>query len=160
MTPPDYITTEWGTRRAVLPDRRYWILNPAGHRLTEARAAYGMDGKTVEWFLGGEATLIVPPLPAATDWCCDICSATILTRWGDEPWPVPMEGSYALCAEHQAMVEESPEDDAYTGDPIPGTRRGPWPLRACTCPPCAHWITEWAKAGYLSRAQQPTNGRL
>lgn len=122
-------------------DGRYWILDPAGHRQADA-ADRPADGTTVD-FLGGEAIIIAPPLPDDDDWLCDLCSTEpILTRWGDEPWPVPAVGSYALCNTCREKVEADPRT-TDRGDPIPGTRNGPWPWDACTCHACTAQLLAW-----------------
>jgi hypothetical protein len=129
-----------------MSDERFWITNPAGHRLAEARGFYGRDGEETT-FLGAPAILIVPPQLEPGTWICDICSEPILSSWGEEPMPIPLAGSYALCQRHQEAVENGPEDDPRTGDPIPGTRRGPWPLQLCACQPCTYWVQEWGRRG-------------
>ena len=118
-------------------DPRYWILNPTGHRLAEARQFYGRDGEEVDTVFG-KATLIVPPQPEPEDWFCDLCSETILTRWGDEPFPVPMFGSYALCAEHYYEFQGNPLDDPRTGEPL-DEPMGLWPMLACSCQACRQY---------------------
>lgn len=119
-------------------DPRFWILNPTGHRLAESRQFYGKDGDMVDTVFG-EAVLIVPPQPAASDWYCDICSEIILTRWGDEPFPVPMFSSYALCAEHFYEFQEGERDDPESGEPIPGSKWGLWPMMSCGCQACRQY---------------------
>jgi hypothetical protein len=117
-------------------------MNPAGHRAYEGEAFPYADGDTVE-FLGAEAVIIRPPQPAPADWYCDICSRPLLTAWGDEPMPIPLAGSYALCPDHQQSVEEGPRTDTE-GEPIEGTTNGPWPPAGCHCPPCVYTTQRWA----------------
>jgi hypothetical protein len=125
-----------------MPENRYWILNPVGHRLTEQRGYYGRDGEEVETVFG-PATLIVPPQPPVDEWYCDMCSEPILVKWGDEPFPVPMFGSYALCAEHYEEAKGWHPDDERTGDPIPSLVLGEWPGNVCRCQPCTSQTVVW-----------------
>ena len=120
------------------PDNRFWILDPSGHRRVEnGRKDQYRDGDMVDTVFG-EAVLIIPPAPPAEDWYCDICSEIILTKWGREPFPVPMMGGYALCLEHFNKTIESPIYDMDTDEVIPGSRMGEWPMRGCSCPACVN----------------------
>lgn len=126
------------------PDRRHWILDPAGHRRHWTQEAADRDGETVT--IGGlEFVNVVPPAPEDDDdWVCDVCTTPILTRWGAEPFPVPMDGSYALCSDHFQTAQTQERSDGW-GEPIPGTRRGVWPPQACTCPPCRVQFAVWER---------------
>lgn len=125
------------------PDERHWIMNPAGHR-QHANATDPHHGDTVE-FLGRPAVVIKPDLYMEPgEWICDICNAPILTSWAGEPFPVPVDGTYALCADHRERVEQGPDYDSH-GDPIAGSTLGPWPAAGCTCPPCARTTEAWAR---------------
>ncbi len=114
---------------AVRPDdqRRYWILDPAGHRQVWIEAL-PEDGEMIDSFMG-PAVAIVPSPPAVDEpWVCDrLCSETILTVWGGEPFPVPSDGSYALCADHFESVR--------------GNRL--WPSRMCGCGACLAQAKRW-----------------
>ena len=124
-----------------MSDPRFWILDPAGHRRVEnGFKDQHKDGDLVDTIFG-EAVLIIPPAPPAEDWYCDICSEIILTKWGRQPWPVAMFGSYALCLEHYNGMKDSEWDDEHTGEPIPGTRMGEWPTMACSCGACLGQVT-------------------
>lgn len=120
---------------------RFWITDPRGHRLHE-RQHNPPDGSTIDTPFG-EAVVIRPPLPPGDLWVCDLCNEEILTRFGGEPWPVPMFGGYALCHDHLIEAMDWPEEDNRTGEEIPGTHLGPWPLHVCACPPCVHKATDW-----------------
>lgn len=120
---------------------RFWITDPGGHRiLYEQRPE--KDGDLIDTAFG-EAVIIRPPAPPPDDWYCDLCSEPILTRFGEEPWPVPMFGSYALCHDHLIEAMEWPEEDDRTGEEIIGTRLGPWPVHVCACPPCTRKAIDW-----------------
>jgi hypothetical protein len=120
---------------------RFWITDPRGHRLYEEEHK-PEDGSLIDTVFG-EAVVIRPPLPPGDLWVCDLCNEEILTRFGGEPWPVPMFGGYALCHDHLVEAMEWPEEDNRTGAEIVGTRLGPWPLHVCACPPCVHKATDW-----------------
>ena len=123
-------------------DRRHWIPNPIGHRLAEARLYYGRDGEEIDSVFG-KATLIVTPYPDAEDWVCDLCSQMILTKWGSEPFPVPMFGSYAMCMDHYNEAVAQWKHDTDEGD-VSDVPLGEWPLFACSCQPCQSTIQTWA----------------
>lgn len=119
------------------PDTRFWILDPAGHRRVEnGLKDQHKDGDIIDHPIFGEAVLIIPPAPPAEEWYCDICSEPMLTKFGRQPWPVPMIGSYALCLDHFNQFKDAPWDDEDTGDVIEGTRMGEWPYRGCRCGAC------------------------
>lgn len=123
-----------------MEDPRFWILDPPGHRV--ANASPHQDGDIVDTMFG-EAVVIAPPLPPVEDWVCDFCNQPILVKWGDEPFPVAMFGSYALCLEHYNEVIASwTHDDPMTGEStdIP---MGPWPDQACGCDPCVIQFAAW-----------------
>ena len=113
----------------VQPDdqRRYWILDPTGHRQVWIEAL-PEDGEMIDSFMG-PAVAIVPTPPAVDEpWVCDrLCSETILTVWGGEPFPVPSDGSYALCAAHFESMR--------------GNRL--WPSRMCGCVACLAQAKRW-----------------
>ncbi len=140
-------------------DRRFWVLDPAGHR---ADWAEGLpeDGAVVEDgpFKGAEH-IVLPPPDDPDDWVCDFCNTTILTRWGAEPFPVPMDGSYALCADHYEKIQSDPEEEF--GEIIPGTRRGLWPAQLCSCGACftqaAHWFPMLDRAYGLMTGKEAMN---
>lgn len=76
-----------------------------------------------------DAVAIVPPVPDGDDWACDRCNATILTRWGDEPFPVPTDGDWALC--HDCKTDQE-------------ARQSPWPAAMlCACAPCRQQAQRW-----------------
>lgn len=105
---------------------KYWILDPGGHR-REWAAGLPQDGEMIDTSFG-EAVAIVPAPPDdLDDWICDYCSETVLTRWGKEPFPVPSDGSYALCSKH-----------------FEKTRKGQvWPARFCGCTACVDQAVRW-----------------
>lgn len=138
---------------ALAEERRHWIPNPVGHRLAESRQYYGRDGEMVDTVFG-EAVLIVPPQPAAEDWYCDLCSELILTKWGDQPFPVPMFGSYAMCMAHYNEAVAEWKHDTDEGD-VSDVPMGEWPLLACTCDPCISTLHGWMKA----QAERMSEGR-
>ena len=121
-------------------DPRYWILNPSGHRLNAELAMLGRDGEMVESAIG-PAQLIVPPAGEPTDWVCDLCSQPILVRWGEEPFPVPMYASNALCLDHFNEAKDWPfEDGTGTEYPFP---YGEWPAQLCSCSACRFTMSDW-----------------
>jgi len=122
-------------------DRRFWVLDPAGHR-TEWAKQLPEDGSIQEDgpFAGAEH-IVMPPPEDPDDWVCDFCNTTILTRWGAEPFPVPMDGSYALCGEHYEKHQNDPKEEF--GEIIPGTRMGLWPSRMCGCAACDAQSWKW-----------------
>jgi len=99
---------------------RGWIANPAEHRRVER----SIPVEAIDGMFGG-AKVIVLPYPPDDEWFCDVCNAQILTRWGDEPFPVPVDGSYALCG------------DCYE------RAGGRWPIRGCVCEGCLPTIKQW-----------------
>lgn len=110
-----------------MTDRRHWILDPAGHRTAWA-AGLPADGENIT-IDGLDAVAIVPPVPDGDDWACDRCNATILTRWGDEPFPVPTDGDWALC--HDCKTDQE-------------ARQSPWPAAMlCACAPCRQQAQRW-----------------
>lgn len=120
-------------------DNRYWITNPVGHRSIPVPYT---DGEMVETIFG-LTEMIVPPAPPADEWICDMCNEPILVKYGDEPFPVPMLGGYALCLDHfNEVVEHWTHDDPDTGEPtdIP---MGDWPMQSCGCMPCTLQTMEW-----------------
>jgi hypothetical protein len=122
-------------------DDRHWILNPAGHRLNAELGMVGRDGEEIDHPVFGKAELIVGPPNLDEGWVCDLCSLPILTRYGDEPFPVPMLGSYALCLEHFNEAQTWPyEDSAGTQYPYP---MGEWPANLCACSACAFTAGDW-----------------
>lgn len=123
------------------PDRRHWIMDPAGHRKIW-QTGLPEDGSIVNTVFG-EAVAIVPPPPDdLNDWVCDYCNGEILTRWGNEPFPVPMDGSNALCMAHFHQQQENPVYDTY-GEPIHGSRQGLWPAAVCQCAACVEQTARW-----------------
>jgi hypothetical protein len=117
------------------------VLDPAGHRETAAvdRPKTGDDASD---FFGGEpgVWIVMDDHLDPDEWICDVCNATILTRWGDEPMPVPMLGSNALCGDCRHAVEAT---------------EGPWPAAGCTCAACGVRFLIWADeiaAAYNLRA--------
>lgn len=72
-----------------------WIMDPRGHRRLE-NAHMADAPATVEW-LGQEVNLITQPAKHE-EWICDYCNATIGIGSIEDPQPVPLAGSYALCA--------------------------------------------------------------
>lgn len=122
-------------------DRRFWVLNPTGHRLTSDRQSYGRDGEEINTPFG-KAALIVLPSPPAAEWYCDLCSEQLLTKWGDEPWPVAMIGSYALCPKDMYQIMEQNYVDQDSGEELP-FKMGEWPAQICTCQPCDSQMQTW-----------------
>ncbi len=131
------------TRR--VPENRGWILDPAGHRHLMTGGEIRKTGDQVETPFG-KATLVVMPYPDdASEWICDLCNEQILTKWGDEPFPVAMVGnSYALCNECRLKYEKGPATGT-DGEPIYITgldgydvveAEGPWPFSLCICAAC------------------------
>ena len=135
---------------SINPDRetenRGWILDPTGHRALDM--GYGPPEKVDTPF--GKATVIHMGYPDdASEWICDLCNEPILTVWGDEPFPVPTYGSYALCHVDYYKLQLGPATNRHTGedltDPSTGAivPEGPWPLRMCRCPACYVTAIEW-----------------
>ena len=120
---------------------RFWITDPRGHRLHE-EGRKPEDGSLIDTVFG-EAVVIRTPLPPGDMWVCDLCSEEMLTRFGADAWPVAMLGGYALCLQHMNEAEDWPDEDNRTGEPIPGTRLGLWPLHICACPPCTQTAIRW-----------------
>lgn len=107
--------------------RQYWILDPAGHR-NEWASNLPEDGAVVEEGpFKGAAHIVLPPPDDPEDWVCDYCNEIILTVWGGEPFPVPSDGSYALCAVDYAKVR--------------GGRL--WPATFCACGACVAQAERW-----------------
>ncbi len=107
-------------------ERRYWILDPVGHRRLWAEQL-PEDGSVVDSFMG-PAVMIVPPQPADDEpWICDVCNEIILTVWGGEPFPVPSDGSYALCFHHY---------ETYRSGHL-------WPSNLCACDACIDQAKRW-----------------
>ena len=131
-------------------DHRYWILNPTGHRLNANLAMVGRDGEMVDSAIG-RAQLIVPEPGEPDDWVCDLCSTPILVRWGEEPFPVPMFGSNALCLDHFNEAKGwNYEDDAGVEYPF---TYGEWPANICLCSACQFTMADWypqLKVAYAS----------
>lgn len=127
--------------REPAPEDRFWITDPAGHRQHENERTDHLVGETIQTVFGDAVVMAGPTLPP-DEWICDLCNDRILTRWGDEPWPVPMVGGYALCIDHYHQLQEQPETDRF-GEPIRGSRLGPWPQIACNCDPCQTQIRAW-----------------
>ena len=121
-------------------DDRYWILHPRGHRAyaSEFRPSVG---DMVE-FMGEMVPVIASTIPVDGTWICDLCNTDILIDWGDEPFPVPLIGSNALCLKCFTEVQEWPKMDEW-GDDIRGTRLGDWPAHLCTCLPCTFQMLTW-----------------
>jgi len=115
-------------------DRRMWILDPAGHR-AEWAEKLPEDGTIItDGPFAGAEHIVLPPPDDPNDWVCDYCNTTILTRWGDEPFPVPMDGSNALCADHYERIQNNPYDDEVGG---------PWPAQMCGCAACFSQAGKW-----------------
>ncbi len=112
---------------------RYWILNPAGHRKLWAEQL-PEDGAMVDTQFGRAVAIVPPPPDDLDDWICDYCNQPILTRWGLEPFPVPMDGSNAICEDHYEKIQK---------------REGRWPSRFCGCVACIAQATSWRP--YLAR---------
>ena len=143
-----------------VPENRGWILDPAGHRHLATSGETRQTGDRIDTPFG-KATLIIMPLPDdLSDWVCDLCNQQILTKWGDEPFPVPMIGnSYALCNDCRLKYEKAPATDVdgeelYEPDPYfdPTYRgdlsvqlvlEGPWPFSLCTCAACYLQAVIW-----------------
>lgn len=121
---------------------RFWITDPIGHRIFAEMMRTEKDGDLIDTVFG-EAVVIRPPAPPADEWYCDLCSEPILTMFGEEPWPVPMFGSYALCHDHLIEAMDWPEEDNRTGEEILGTKLGPWPVHVCACIPCVKKAQDW-----------------
>lgn len=117
----------------------YWITNPGGHRRQWRSEVAGQDGTVIDGPFG-PTTMIVPPAPEDDDeWVCDFCNGQILTLWGNEPWPVPSHGSYALCNECARSVMDSEGWEV-------------WPLMSCGCAACRATSSVWM-ARYMERVQ-------
>ncbi len=125
-----------------MPENRGWVLDPTGHRHLANSGEVRQTGEQIETPFG-KATLIVLPPPAdMSDWVCDFCNETILTLWGDEPWPVAMIGnSYALCNECRLDYEKAPASD-LEGEAITELQ-GPWPFSLCSCGACYQQALIW-----------------
>ena len=116
---------------------RYWILNPAGHRQA-ATPATEADLEGTPW----EGAAVIDLSAAMGDtWVCDLCNEEILTVWGDEPWPVPVLGSDALCADHYYQAQGWYHQDPY-GEPT-ARQLGVWPAQVCTCTACTDQLELW-----------------
>jgi hypothetical protein len=127
-----------------MSDQRHWIMNPRGHRAFANEMNPHQTGDTVDTPMG-EAVFLKLPDPQGGAWYCDICSSQILTAWGDEPMPVPADGSYALCGPCRERIEQGPRFSDRTGEPIPNTQAGPWPPAGCNCPPCQNTTQAWGR---------------
>lgn len=124
-------------------DERHWILDPGGHR--EAMAlTLPKTGDDAELFGQPAVWIVLDDGLAPTEWICDLCNSRILTTWGEEPMPVPLIGSAALCADCRAAVE---------------AEEGPWPAQGCQCQACAIWFLIWMReiaVAYNLRIGPPT----
>ena len=132
----------YGENRA--PDNRGWVLNPEAHRAA-ADAQQDPQRKTGDEIMTpfGKATLFVMPSPDDLSlWYCDLCNQQILTKWGDEPFPVAMIGnSHALCNDCRIDFEGSNASDIH-GEPM-DELEGLWPFRLCRCNGCFITGVEW-----------------
>lgn len=136
---------------------RTWTIDAVAHRRRWRESTAGKDGTVDDMGF----TVIVPPAPDADDeWICDLCNDPILTRFGDEPWPVPMLGTYALCWNCARRIADGcdahdwyPEGDymvcencgAVLAFQIDGTDvvDGTWSHLVCACPDCRAWVDRW-----------------
>lgn len=101
----------------------YWVMDPIGHRRHEQAQPIPTEME----FLGEMVPVIHGATLVGDEWVCDLCNETMLTRWGSEPWPIPVWGGYAVCPnEMDAFAKE---------DGLPGG--------ACMCPPCLVWLQRW-----------------
>lgn len=125
-----------------MPENRGWVLNPEGHRAFRENQQQGETGDILNTPFG-KATLFVMPSPDDLSlWYCDLCNEQILTRWGDEPFPVAMIGdSYALCNKCRIRYENDHAADIH-GEPM-DELNGLWPFRLCTCPGCRPTGLDW-----------------
>lgn len=165
MTLPNRPTTITTDDLALLPhnnprrvkETRAWVMDPAGHRAFIAGQYQGPESGDKVPTPFGEATVLRMPLPDDyADWYCDLCSKQILTRFGNEPFPVPMFSTYALCLDHFNEMQQGPATDAYSGEDLyeeltqPNGEvisvpvlEGPWPLVMCRCPACYETALAW-----------------
>jgi len=135
-----------------IPENRGWVLDPAGHRHLATGGEIRQTGEQVDTPFG-KATLIVMPVPDnLSDWICDFCNQTILTMWGNEPWPVAMVGnSYALCNDCRLDYEHEPatgvDEEEIIVINLQGEElvllEGSWPFSLCTCAACYLQATIW-----------------
>ena len=122
-----------------LPEGRGWVINPAEHRLVEM--GYESPDEVMTPF--GKAVVFHMPMPDDPSlWICDLCNIQILTKWGDEPFPVAMLGnSHAFCNDCRLKMEEGQATD--TMGEVMDELEGPWPFRICGCPGCRPTAMEW-----------------
>lgn len=119
-------------------DTRYWVLDPAAHR----RYSEGGTPELAGTFWEDAAIIDMAQGLAPDEWYCDLCNLPILTRWGGEPFPVPMLGGSALCADHYEEAQGWHHEDEY-GEPT-DQLLGLWPPAACTGEACCRpWLIAW-----------------
>ena len=138
-----------------MPENRGWILDPTGHRHLENSGEVRQTGEQIKTPFGIATLIVLPPPADMSDWICDFCNETILTLWGDEPWPVAMIGnSYALCNECRLDYEKSPASDLdgekmVSQSVVNGRElitillQGPWPFSLCSCGACYQQALIW-----------------
>jgi hypothetical protein len=126
----------------------YWIVDPVGHRVLEnENRRLNPPPETVETEFG-EAFVIDTTTTMPVDlYICDSCNAEMVIQFGDEPWPAPVVGGYALCCRCMAEMELDP------------------PTRACSCVACSSTWARWhaerideAIDGYAQRAGEGGDG--
>lgn len=125
------MTDEYDYEDEPTPESDFrWIVDAVGHRRAWKRMVAGRDGTTVDTPFGEAVNIVMPAPDDDAQWVCDLCNGLILTRWGDEPFPVPQLSSYALCLDCMNRIMESEGRDR-------------WGDYACTCTDCRAWMVRW-----------------